>query len=181
MARHQKHKHVVVLIHGIRDHGLWQQEIRDTLIDAGFRVISTNYGRFDIIRFLLPFKWFRNKAVTTVLRQLNTAIYLNPGAEVSVIARSFGTYIIGRILDEQTHITLHRIILCGSILKFDFPFDRSIARFSRDIVNEVGTRDIWSALAESVTVGYGWTGTFGFNRPFGFMIDGTTVLNTISS
>jgi hypothetical protein len=33
------------------------------------------------------------------------------------------------------------------------------------IINEVGTRDIWPAMAESVTTGYGSAGTYGFNRP----------------
>jgi hypothetical protein len=32
-------------------------------------------------------------------------------------------------------------------------------------MNEVGTRDIWPAIAESITSGYGSAGTYGFLRP----------------
>jgi hypothetical protein len=35
----------------------------------------------------------------------------------------------------------------------------------KPIVNEVGTRDIWPAMAESITTGYGSAGTYGFRRP----------------
>src|SRR5262249_29519767 len=38
-------------------------------------------------------------------------------------------------------------------------------RFTGFILNEVGIRDIWPALAESVTWGYGSAGTYGFRRP----------------
>jgi hypothetical protein len=38
-------------------------------------------------------------------------------------------------------------------------------RFKSPIINEVGTRDIWPAIAESVTYGYGSAGTYGFRRP----------------
>lgn len=158
-------KPVVVLIHGIRDHALWQQEIRDSLEVAGFKVVSTNYGRFDLFRFLMPFGFFRRKAISEVLNQLNTVFYSNPGSTVSVIAHSFGTYIIGHILRDNFNLKFDRIILCGSILKYNFPFEHCQSRFSPEILNEVGTRDIWPAVAESVTVGYGSAGTFGFHRP----------------
>jgi hypothetical protein len=160
-----KRKPVVVLIHGIRDHALWQKEIRDTLESEGFKVVSTNYGRFDLLRFLLPFGFFRRKAASEVLNQLNMVFYYNPGSTVSIIAHSFGTYIIGNIMRESFSLKFDKIILCGSILKYNFPFEQIQDRFSPDIVNEVGTRDVWPAVAESITVGYGSAGTFGFHRP----------------
>jgi hypothetical protein len=37
----------VILIHGIRDYALWQNEIAHTLADEGFIPQPTNYGRFE--------------------------------------------------------------------------------------------------------------------------------------
>jgi hypothetical protein len=165
MPKTSELRQVVVLIHGIRDHALWQQEIRDILEVAGFKVVSTNYGRFDLIRFLMPIGFFRKKAIAEVLNQLNITFHSNPGSEVSVIAHSFGTYIIGHILRDNFNLKFDKIILCGSVLKYNFPFEQFQNRFSSEIINEVGTKDIWPAFAESVTAEYGSAGTFGFHRP----------------
>lgn len=158
-------KPVVVLIHGIRDHALWQQEIRDTLEAAGFKVISTNYGRFDLFRFLMPFGYFREKAIAEILNQIKSVFFSNSDSSVSVIAHSFGTYVFGHIIRNNFDLKFHRVIFCGSVLKYNFPFEQIQDRFLPDILNEVGTRDIWPAIAESVTFGYGSAGTFGFRRP----------------
>ena len=33
-----------------------------------------------------------------------------------------------------------------------------------ELINEVGTKDVWPVLAETVTTGYGSAGTYGFRR-----------------
>jgi hypothetical protein len=50
-------------------------------------------------------------------------------------------------------------------VRYDFPFEQVSERFETPILNEVGTRDVWPAIAESVTWGYGSAGTYGFRRP----------------
>jgi TIR domain len=45
--------HVIILVHGIRDFALWQAEIRPALEENGFKVEVTNYGRFNLLEFLL--------------------------------------------------------------------------------------------------------------------------------
>jgi hypothetical protein len=54
---------------------------------------------------------------------------------------------------------------CGSVLKYTFPFEQISDRCSPPILNEVGAKDPWPAIAESVTWGYGSAGTYGFLRP----------------
>ena len=58
-----------------------------------------------------------------------------------------------------------RIIFCGSIVNSLFPFEQISDRFCSPVLNEIGTKDVWPALAESVTWGYRASGTNGFNRP----------------
>ena len=155
---------VIITVHGIRDNGLWQQEIRDTLVKHNFIVSATNYGQFDLLRFLIPIKYFRRRAAAKILHQVRIVTHQNPNSKISVIAHSFGTYIVGHIIKENFDVKFNRIIFCGSVLPYDFPFENCLGRFTPDILNEVGIKDIWPAFAESITAGYGSAGTFGFNR-----------------
>ena len=50
-------------------------------------------------------------------------------------------------------------------MEYDFPFEKIPESFEPKLLNEVGSRDIWPALAESITWGYGSAGTYGFRRP----------------
>lgn len=157
-------EHVILLVHGIRDYGLWQNSIRSEL-KKKFVVYSTNYGRFDLIRFLLPVRWFRDKATKKVWDQIRTARAKHPTARISIIAHSFGTYVVANILQREFDFSAHRVIFCGSVIRYDFPFEQFSHRFCPPILNEVGAVDPWPAVAQSVTWGYGSAGTYGFRNP----------------
>jgi nucleoside phosphorylase len=161
----QTKQQVVILVHGIRDFALWQNNIRGSLESAGFRTESINYGRYNLIKFLLPFPYFRRKAVDEVWNQIRIVKQNNPGARLSVIAHSFDTYVVARLMRENFDVTFGRVIFCGSVVEYKFPFEHLQNRFEAPIINEVGTRDIWPAIAESITTGYGSAGTYGFRRP----------------
>jgi pimeloyl-ACP methyl ester carboxylesterase len=164
---HRQHsdKHVVVLVHGIRTRAGWQNVIRHALEEKGFIVEPTNYERFDLFRFLFPDSYFRNRAADKVWEQIEQVIQKYPNARISYIAHSFGTYILAALLKRKLLLHAHKIIFCGSVLRYDFPFQEINHKFDSPIVNEVGTRDIWPAMAEAITWGYGSAGTYGFRRP----------------
>jgi pimeloyl-ACP methyl ester carboxylesterase len=154
----------VLLVHGINTRGLWIQAIKPTLEDAGFVVAPTSFGKFSILRFLLPFDWAHAKAIERVVTAINTAKTLYQPTRMSVISHSFGTYVIARILADHPEFVWERIIFCGSVVRDDFPLHKSI-RFKIPLLNEVGSKDFLPALAESVTWGYGSVGSNGFNVP----------------
>lgn len=131
--------HVVALVHGIRDFALWQSEISETLERAGFKAEPVNYGRFDVFRFLLPFG-FRRQIVQKVRRQLNDIRKKYPRAKISVISHSFGTWVMAQIIRDGFDIKFHRIIFCGSVVPYDFPFEQFSDRFDDPILNDVGCR-----------------------------------------
>ena len=158
-------EHVVLLVHGIRDIARWQNEIRATLESEGFTVQPTNYGRMNLIEFLLPISYFRKIAINTVWKQIEYAKKLHPEANFSIIAHSFGTYIVANILRNDFNLSINRVIFCGSVVKYGFPFEQVNERFNAPILNDVGTYDPWPALAESITTDYGSAGTYGFFRP----------------
>jgi hypothetical protein len=157
-------QHVVILVHGIRDYALWQDAIRKVLKDQ-FTVESTNYGRFDLFRFLVPIRYFRERAIESVWNQIRDVKKQYPSAKFSFVAHSFGTYILAQILSREFDFAAYRVIFCGSVIKYNFPFEQFADRFATPILNEVGARDVWPAIAESVTWGYGSAGTYGFRRP----------------
>jgi hypothetical protein len=157
--------HLVILVHGIRDIARWQNEVGRALESDGFIVEHTSYGRLNLLAFLAPIDYFRKKAAARVWTDIQHARMLHPEADVSIIAHSFGTFVVTRILKEQFALQLNRLLLCGSVVRYDFPFEQIQNRFMPPLVNDVGTADPWPAMAESLTTGYGSAGTFGFNRP----------------
>lgn len=87
----------------------------------------------------------------------------HPNARISVIAHSFGTYIIGSILQQEFDIRIHRLILCGSVLPRNFAWEKVLRQLERNgVINECGKRDIWPVMAQSLSWGYGASGTHGF-------------------
>jgi hypothetical protein len=67
-------------------------------------------------------------------------------------------------LRKHTDLIFKKIIFCGSVVPHKFKFENYLGRYEEPLLNEVGTRDIWPAIAEAVTFGYGSTGTYGFRR-----------------
>jgi hypothetical protein len=163
-TQHAK-SHVVILVHGIRTRALWQNELRKILQKDGFVVEPTNYGYFDVVRFLVPWQPFAGAIVVEIARQIRHAQRMNKEADCSIIAHSFGTFIVARMLRDHTDIEFNRIIFCGSVVPHKFRFEDYRGRFEVPLVNEVGTRDFWPVIAEVVTIGYGSAGTYGFRRP----------------
>jgi hypothetical protein len=158
---------VVLLIHGIRTEADWGPMVRSKLeVPGQIEVIPIRYGYFDAFRFWFPF-WTRNKPIERVYEQIRVALQKyrrsHPDAKLSIIAHSFGTYIIGEILKRGFDLQIDRLLLCGSVLPQGFLWHQYQGRFADDkVVNECGKSDIWPILAQSASWGYGASGTHGF-------------------
>jgi pimeloyl-ACP methyl ester carboxylesterase len=155
--------HLVLLIHGIRTDATWQEKVAAELnLLPGIEAQPIGYGVFDVFRFWFPF------LRTLVLRKIANKIrhatvrHRDSGAKVSVIAHSFGTYSVFRLLNELGDFRFHRVILCGSIVSDNYPWQFVEPRVEEPIINDCGTRDIWPPAAKALSWGYGATGTFGF-------------------
>jgi tetratricopeptide (TPR) repeat protein len=156
---------VILLIHGIRDEAEWGENIAPVLEQlAGVRVFPLKFGFFDTIAFWFPLP-LRLVPILHVQRRIRHAHRLFPGAKLSVIAHSFGTYIIGTILRKNPDIVLERLILCGAVLSRGYRWDKYSHQVATEVINDCGLRDHWPVCAEALTVGYGASGTFGFGWP----------------
>jgi hypothetical protein len=108
---------VIILVHGIRDYALWQKSIRRTF-ERHFAVVeTTNYGLFDLVRFLLPISYFRRAAIEVVWRQLRDIKRQHPERQLSFVAHGFGSYVLAHILQQEFDFTAFRILFCKSVLK----------------------------------------------------------------
>ncbi|MER9329498.1 hypothetical protein [Mesorhizobium sp. M0488] len=155
-------KHVLIAVHGIRDFGTWRDALAQALAQHGIQVAGVHYGFFDLFRFLFPLPWFRRAAIRKVERKVLGIVKDFPNAKFSYLAHSFGSYVVAHMLLNNPTFQAHRIILCGSVLRYNFPISQLRCNYEPPVINEVGTRDIWPMIASKATWGYGSAGTTGF-------------------
>lgn len=177
LVHHVVRDHAVVMIHGIRTEARWFESIEDALKrgDHQLNPLACGYGLFNLFRFLLPLRGLRKAAVASVKRRMDNLLESQPKVrKVSVIAHSFGTYIIGEILRDDPTVRLHRLLLCGAILPADYPWEAHASQIeslndpnhpTRRVINDCGWRDAWPVFAQTITWGYGCAGRFGFQTP----------------
>lgn len=157
----QSNNSIIVLIHGMNTYAKWQELAAKAITEAdkNIKVYPIKFEKLDALNFLYLNRF---APVNRVLEQLRGIAAENEGANISVIAHSFGTYILMKILKNNSDIKLHRVILCGSVIPRSFKW-QNLARFpTNGIINEVGTRDFWPVMARFFTIGYGSSGAFGF-------------------
>jgi len=60
---------------------------------------------------------------------------------------------------------LHRLVLCGSIVRRDFPWYDLGNQLPPVVINECGSKDMWPPVASFLSSAFGASGTFGFDSP----------------
>ena len=153
---------VIVLIHGIRTFAEWfdllQSEVKK---NSNTEVYFIKYGFFDALRFWFPF-FTRSGKIIHAKRELRSIRNKHRTADFIVVAHSFGTYIISKILSTESDIDIKRLLTCGSIIPEDYRWDL-LPRPPNSILNDCGIHDIWPIAAKTLSWGYGTSGSFGFN------------------
>lgn len=154
--------HVVLLIHGIRTEADWQEMVVRQLEGPSIRVFPIKYGFFDVFQFLIPGPT-RMWPIQRVLKEVRLVRDRFRTAKLSIVAHSFGTYIVSQLVRDNFDIRLFRILFCGSVVPSTFAWEKVLRQITEDqVVNECGKSDIWPVFAQAVTWGYGATGTHGF-------------------
>jgi pimeloyl-ACP methyl ester carboxylesterase len=161
-AELDKRKHAVLILHGIRDVAPWSTAVRKAFQGTDTEVTPIGMAFVDLMAFVLP--WSRSKRIEWIRSQI--ASYSAQEYRVSIIAHSFGTYIVGKILEKYPEIKLHRLVLCGAILPRQFEWQKIFGRniLSSHVINDCGTNDWWPIVASSFIWGCDASGTFGFTQ-----------------
>jgi hypothetical protein len=120
--------HVIIILHGIRDGGMWAKRIGNTIKDVWrdkfpkkesrtIRVVSPAYGYFSLWDFLRP--GGRRNAVDWYQNIYANVCALYPSAKVSFLGHSNGTYIGTQALNCE-NLDYKYMILAGSVVRCDF-------------------------------------------------------------
>lgn len=166
----EQRPHAVILLHGIRTFGEWMDDVKPVLEkDPSIRVVKPKYGRFDLARFLGPTNFFAQKPLRKIADVIRVESEKPTTKMVSIIAHSFGSFLIAELLKRDEHIRLHKLILAGSIVKEDFNWLKLQHKVGEDrsvypsILNERATKDVWPRIATRITFVYGASGVRGFH------------------
>ena len=159
---------LIIPLHGIRTVASWHRTLADVAFQENWScpVDGWWYGKWSVFAFLSPFarhvkvQWFRERY--TKSKRENSAL-LGPSNLPSVVAHSFGTFMVGNALLKFKDIKVDKVVLCGSILPVDFPWDELIENGQvGTVLNCVGTEDIWPKVSSFVVPGTGKSGSEGF-------------------
>jgi hypothetical protein len=157
-----------ILVHGIRTRAEWQNNFAawvEQTPDQKLDVRPIGYGKFDLVSFWLPGPT-RDKAYSKLRGKILPMIEANArlNRKPSIVAHSFGTYLMARLLAEETQVEIENLLLCGAIVSENFRSEAVRRQIKGKIVNDCGTHDVWPVMASATTWGYGSTGTFGFRN-----------------
>jgi len=152
---------LVLSLHGINTRGAWQKDLDHELAKAGLTPQALDYGLFRVLRLMNPasrrrqIDWFRDEY---------TRIRRESGQVPSLVAHSFGTYLVASAVELYEEIELDHVILCGSIVRTDFEWSRVKKRGQvNKILNERGGKDVWVKTAAWVLSDGGQSGVGGFS------------------
>ncbi len=160
---------LVISIHGIRTHARWQKKLAEILGDRRIPFRIYDYGYYPVWKFLIgPLR----RAMVDRFCEYYTNVIHQKGLQVdpndcakrpSVIAHSFGTYIVGCCLQKYEFVKFDKVILCGSILPRDFDWGSIFKRRQVNMVrNDWGKLDRWTRIVGRFVHGTGTSGNEGF-------------------
>jgi pimeloyl-ACP methyl ester carboxylesterase len=153
---------LVISLHGIRTRGSWQKDLAIQLNRAGFDYSPLDFGFFHALQLFWPaarerrVRWFRDVYTRTAGE--------NNGAPISVVAHSFGTYLVARAMERFPEVTFDRLVLCGSIVRRDYPWTKVIHESKQvvEVLNDYGRMDLWAGIVRWFVADAGPSGTKGF-------------------
>jgi hypothetical protein len=137
---------ILVTVHGLMSHADWNSHIVPIASSQGWIVAPYNYG-FQKLDILLSTS--KRKDAVDTFRQWLFALnqeYGQNGACISVIAHSFGTYLLGAYLygfEEEPPVTFNTLILTGSILNENYDWAKCAGNKVARVRNEIAPNDQW--------------------------------------
>lgn len=134
----------LITVHGIRSHGEWSAELCHIASSNGWIIAPFSYGYTDASVFLRPAK---RREIVDRFRDHIHDIATRYHTDVSVIAHSFGTYVVTKYLlgFDVPPVGIDTLILTGAVLDENLNLSDFHGRAGH-IVNEVAPNDFWVRL-----------------------------------
>ena len=165
---------VILLAHGIRDYGKWQEDLRDQLQAGAAKrqlLIETsilNYGYLPLLPFL--FGIGRTIHIERLMDRYAEMRSRYPKASCSFAGHSNGTYLLASALRRYRASRFARVAFMGSIVQRNFPWLKEFENRVGEVRNHVASADwvvaIFPSLFEMVRL-LPLLRRFPLNRDFG--------------
>jgi hypothetical protein len=152
MAAQAKIKAVVVVYHGLRDNQAWSESpdlALTNLFGARTDVIISRESPPFVPRFSFLFDIFgrREASVRWLSEKLVRLKAEYPGAKISIIAHSQGSYAAGTVAQRFGALSFENVVLAGSLLPHSFPWGTIIkSGGAKRVVNLRARADILSGI-----------------------------------
>jgi len=158
----------VMSVHGMQTYAQWQK-VLPGVIGTKAAVEAFDFGRYGLPRFIIPscnkkkidefYQWYYN-----ILKHHPQVDLERYDKRPSLVAHSFGTWIVAYAMLKYPDIKLDKLVLIGCILPPDFDWPTLFARDQIGSVrNELGLRDPWPGLAGKIVARAGTAGSKGFD------------------
>lgn len=145
-------KHIIFILHGIRDLGEWSAEFESQLrINLppeerdSLAVVSVRYGYFSMGSFLLRpdrqkyVRWFMDQYTETLAR-------FPKATRIDFLGHSNGTYLLASALQEYSEMKIDRVVFAGSVVRRDFNWTRLLGTQVQNVRNYISVDDAVVAL-----------------------------------
>ncbi|MGG1335081.1 hypothetical protein ABE196_01095 [Bacillus subtilis] len=171
MIRVKESSGILVTIHGLLSAGEWNKEIAPIASNEGWTFAPYIYKDNSPELLINPKK---RQEIVDGFRDWIFDLKSRFEGEISVIAHSFGTYIIGAYLKgfENPPVEFNNIILTGSILNSNYDWESVRGKSVGKVLNEIAPEDQWVKLIPTKIIKkllmdplMGRSGTEGFNQP----------------
>jgi pimeloyl-ACP methyl ester carboxylesterase len=170
----------VVAIHGMNTTGAWQEAFTWHMASTWGRSVPVAVYKYGIVIAGVIMAWRRRKLRDTLRDKLavlrDEARAQGFAGKPDVIAHSFGTWLLGHLLQKELErepedrLRFGRIILTGCVLRPDFNWKNiKDAKLVDDVLNHCGSKDSIVPLAHATIWDSGPSGRRGF--------DGDDVIN----
>ncbi|MBL4660485.1 MAG: hypothetical protein JKY19_09015 [Alcanivoracaceae bacterium] len=146
-------KHLVFVIHGIRDDGYWTKKIAAKIKARGKNSNNTyasntkSYGYYTALPFALP--WIRRQKVEWLMDEYATTRAFYPNAKFSYVGHSNGTYLAANALENYETCIFDKIVFAGSVVRKDYNWENKFSSQPpkvKKLLNYVATNDLVVAL-----------------------------------
>ena len=152
---------VAISLHGIKTRGVWQKDLAPELALAGFVPYVLDYGDFGALQLLRGSSL--DKKVGWLVREYDRIKADSRCERPSVIAHSFGTLQVARLLEKYDHVMFDKVILAAGIVPLDYGWsDMLNAQRVTWVVNDFGGKDLWPKVARWFIPNAGNSGTARF-------------------
>lgn len=135
---------VVIVLHGIRaNNDTWARDLEGYIERQwpGTEVIAATYGRFSARKFFFPVT--RRKFLGWMQDTYAERLAANPRATFHFIGHSNGTYLLGHSLRRIPSMRFERVLLAGSVLPSDYPWQDRIRQHQvRGVRNDRAAKDV---------------------------------------